>query len=107
MAVDMATAASIAYPHITKDPSVSGGKACVENTRIRVLDIVELHREGKSPEQMLRVFAIPLSLAQIHAALAYYYDHREEVDASFAEDDRWEEEHERLKAAHLGSRLPK
>jgi uncharacterized protein (DUF433 family) len=103
----MATAARIAYPHITKDAGVSGGKACVENTRIRVLDIVELHREGKSPERMLRVFAIPLSLAQIHAALAYYYDHREEVDASFSEDDRWEEEHERLKAAHLGSRPPK
>jgi len=107
MGHSMATAAKIAYPHITKDPKVCGGKACVDNTRIRVMDIVELQREGKRPEDMLHVFAVPLTLAQVHAALAYYYDHREEIEASFAEDDRWEEEHERAKAEHQARRPAK
>jgi uncharacterized protein (DUF433 family) len=100
----MATAARTGYAHITKDPKICGGKACLDDTRIRVMDIVELQREGKKPEDMLNVFALPLTLAQVHAALAYYYDHREEIETSFTEDDRWEEEHERAKAEHLGRR---
>ena len=103
----MATVAKMVYAHITKDPKVCGGKACLDNTRIRVMDIVELQREGKKPEEMLHVFAVPLTLAQVHAALAYYYDQREEIEASFAEDDRWEEEHARAKAEHLARRSAK
>ena len=103
----MATAAKTVYGHVTKDPKVCGGKACLDDTRIRVMDIVELQRQGKKPEEMLHVFAVPLTLAQVHAALAYYYDHREEIETSFAEDDRWEEEHERAKAEYLGRRPAK
>ena len=103
----MATVAKTVYAHITKDPEVCGGKACVDATRIRVMDIVELQREGKTPEEMLDVFAVPLTLAQVHAALAFYYDHREEIDASFADDDRWEAEHHRARADHLTRRPAK
>ncbi len=38
----MATTTSIAYAHITKDPNVCGRKACVDGTRISVMDIVAL-----------------------------------------------------------------
>jgi uncharacterized protein (DUF433 family) len=103
----MATASKMVYAHITKDPKVCGGKACLDDTRIRVMDIVELARQGKKPEEMLHVFAVPLTLAQVHAALAYYYDHQEEIERSVAEDDRWEEEHERGKSGHLGRRPAK
>jgi len=81
-----------AYAHITKDPAVCGGKACIEGTRIRVMDIVCLHREGYAPDKMLNVFASPLTLAQVHAALAYYYDRPDEIGASFAEEDGVEAE---------------
>lgn len=83
----MATArtAVAAYPHIENDPRICGGKACIEGTRIRVLDIVGLRRRGFQPEEMLGMYAVPLSLAQVHAALAYYYDHPEEIDASIRE----------------------
>ena len=74
-----------AYPHIEKTPGVCGGKACIAGTRIRVLDIVGLKRRGFEPEEMLRMYAVPLSLAQVHAALAYYYDHPEEIEASIRE----------------------
>jgi uncharacterized protein (DUF433 family) len=80
-----ARAAVGAYPHIEKTPGVCGGKACIAGTRIRVLDIVGLRQRGFEPEEMLRVYAVPLTLAQVHAALAYYYDHPEEIEASIRE----------------------
>ena len=92
----MATAAKSVYAHITKDPKVCGGKACIDGTRIRVMDIVGLHHHGYMPEQMLNVYATPLTLAQVHAALAYYYDHKDEIEASFAEDEEVEDEHKRM-----------
>ncbi len=86
MNVMAATArAAVGYPHIEKTPGVCGGKACIAGTRIRVLDIVGLKRRGFEPEEMLRMYAVPLTLAQVHAALAYYYDHPEEIDASIRE----------------------
>jgi uncharacterized protein (DUF433 family) len=93
----MATTTSTVYAHITKDPDVCGGKACVDGTRIRVMDIVALEHEGYVPEKMLNVFAAPLTLGQVHAALAYYYDHEDEIDASFTEahEDAIESERKR------------
>ena len=80
-----ARAAVAAYPHIEKTPGVCGGKACIDGTRIRVLDIVGLRQRGFEPEEMLNMYAVPLSLAQVHAALAYYYDHPDEIEASIRE----------------------
>ena len=45
-------------------------------------------RRGFEPEEMLRMYAVPLTLAQVHATLAYYYDHPEEIDASTREGRR-------------------
>jgi uncharacterized protein (DUF433 family) len=102
----MATAlATIAYPHISKTPGVCGGKACIDGTRIRVMDIVVLHEQNMPPEQMLEYYSSrPLTLSEVHAAIAYYYDHKDEIEASFAEDERAEAEHERKKAEYLARR---
>jgi uncharacterized protein (DUF433 family) len=89
------------YSHIAKDPEVCGGRACIDGTRIRVMDIVALLEEGYAPEKMLNVFAVSLTLAQVHAALAYYYDHKEEIEAFFAEQDQAEKDHERKRARYL------
>ena len=45
-----------------------------------------------------------LNLAQIHAAISYYYDNPDEIEATFAEDDAAEAEHERYKAEYLARR---
>ena len=100
----MATAARASYGHITHDPRILGGRACIDDTRIRVLDIVQLLHEGRKPEEMLNVFAVPLTLAQVHAALAYYYDHPHEVEEAYRESERWEAEHARDRAAYLRDR---
>jgi hypothetical protein len=46
---------------------------------------------GWSPEEMHRQHS-HLSMAQIHAALAYYYEHQDEVDADIERRNRYVEE---------------
>jgi uncharacterized protein (DUF433 family) len=98
----MATAAANSYPHITRTPGVCGGKACIDGTRVRVMDIVVLHDRGMAPEAMLDHYdSRPLTLAEVYSALAYYHDHEDEIAASFEEDRKAEDDHERRKAEYL------
>lgn len=102
----MATAAKLVYPHIVKEPGYCGGKAAIDGTRVRVNNVVFLHKEGKTPAEILVEYP-DLSLAQVHAALGYYYDHEDEIEAEFAEEDGWDERYERRKAEALTERAQK
>jgi uncharacterized protein (DUF433 family) len=73
------------YSHITKDPEVCGGKACIDGTRIRVLDIVCLMRQGFSAQEMLGAYP-SLNLAQVYAALSYYHENPQEIDVDLVRD---------------------
>ena len=85
----MATAkVTVNYPHVAKTAGVCGGRARVEGTRIRVHNVVFLHKEGASDEKIREAYP-DLTPAQIHAALAYYYDNREEIDAELGEDEQF------------------
>ena len=85
----MATAAKMVFPHITADPEVCHGRPCIAGTRVRVMDIVAAQERGASPAELQDYFATrQLTLGEIHAALAYYNDHKNEVEADFAEDER-------------------
>lgn len=95
----MAIAAKLVYSHITKDPEVCGGRATIDGTRIRVLDIWSLKRRGLSPEQMLEEY--PLTLAQVHAALSYAYENLAEIEAALTEDDQVGERIQRDRAEFL------
>jgi uncharacterized protein (DUF433 family) len=65
--------------HIVRTPGTCGGKPRIAGTRIRVQDIVIWHEAwGWSPEEIITDYP-QLTLAQVHAALAYYYDHREDI----------------------------
>lgn len=63
----------------TKTPGVCGGCAHIAGHRVRVLDIAVWHEHlGWSPDEI--VSHVPsVTLADVHAALAYYYDRREEI----------------------------
>jgi uncharacterized protein (DUF433 family) len=64
------------------------GDARIAGTRMKVTDLVlDKLAHGSSPEQMAQQFP-PLTLAQIHSALAYYYDHLPELDAQIECDQR-------------------
>jgi uncharacterized protein (DUF433 family) len=72
--------------HIESREGVCGGKPCVGGTRIRVWDIHVWHDlRGQSPEEIVALYP-QLSLADVHAALAYYLDHRQEIDAQASTD---------------------
>jgi uncharacterized protein (DUF433 family) len=100
-----ATAAAFVYPHISKKPEVCGGKACIDRTRIRVMDVVALQSQGYAVEEMLEHFdSRPLTPAEVYSALAYYHDHKQEIEASFAAEEQSEAEHESKKAEYLSRR---
>ena len=83
------------YEHIQTDPARCGGLAHVAGTRVRVIDIVALHERGMSPEEILDSYE-HLSLGQIHAVLAYFYDHPEAVEDDFRRSAPDEAEFRRL-----------
>ena len=84
----MVTVAKTVFAHITKDPKVCGGAACIDNTRVRVIDVVQAHSEGHTPQQIQDLFAVKLTLAQVYSALAYADENREEIEAEYAEHEQ-------------------
>lgn len=101
----MASPAKVVYSHITKQPGVRGGKACIDDTRIAVVDVVALLKQGLGDQDIIDRYR-SLNLAQVHAAISYYYENREELEADLAEDDGGEAEHERRRAEYLSRRAP-
>lgn len=74
-----------AVNHIEMTPGVCGGKPRIAGTRIRVEDIVVWHElQGKSPNEIVADFP-QLSLADVHAALVYYFDHLDEIQRQMHE----------------------
>src|SRR5215218_10289606 len=77
--------------HITKTPGICGGKACIAGHRIRVMDIVVWHEmRGQSAGEIVAMFP-GITLADVHAALAYYFDNRQEIEDDFRRDEEWAE----------------
>jgi uncharacterized protein (DUF433 family) len=79
----------LAIEHIVKTPGTCGGRPRIAGTRMRVQDVVMWHDGGMSAEEMVEQF--DLTLGQIHAALSYYYDHREEIERDIREDEEFAE----------------
>jgi len=70
--------------HIETRPDIAGGKPCISGHRITVQNIVIWHEwMGQSADEIATAYN--LSLADVYAALAYYYDHKTEVDESIKE----------------------
>ncbi|MEO8498228.1 MAG: DUF433 domain-containing protein [Planctomycetota bacterium] len=70
------------YAHIVCTPGIVAGEPRIFDTRVRVRDVVLARdSQGVTPEEIAATIYPQLSLAQVYAALAYYEDHRAEVDA--------------------------
>ena len=83
----MATLPAAAYPYISSEPGVMSGRPCIAGTRVRLMDIVAARKAGVPEEELPEYFSSrTLTLSEIHAALTYYYDHQDEIDAALAED---------------------
>jgi uncharacterized protein (DUF433 family) len=74
--------------HIVSTPDTLGGKPRLAGRRISVEDIAVWHeRMGKSVDEIAAEY--DLSLAEVHAALAYYFDHKAEIDQQLADGEAW------------------
>jgi uncharacterized protein (DUF433 family) len=69
---------------LVKLPGVCQGRTIVEGTRIGVHDVVGLVVNGASVDDVLRSFP-DLTRAQVYECLAFFEDHRAEIDALVAE----------------------
>jgi uncharacterized protein (DUF433 family) len=78
--------------HVVRTAGVVGGRPRIAGTRIRVSDIAISHGlHGNSPEQIAAKVYPWLSLADVYAALTYYHEHKDEIDAQDREDEAFAE----------------
>ncbi|MBC8509335.1 MAG: DUF433 domain-containing protein [Anaerolineales bacterium] len=84
---------------ITRSSNVRGGRPRIAGTGITVQRIVGWYKLGLYPEEIADRIE-HLSLAQVHAALAYYHANRTEIEADIADE---EAEADRLERAHYQS----
>lgn len=92
------------YLEIT--PEVRNGKPRIAGTRITVADIAILYlRMGQSLDLIAGKYNLPL--ASVYAAMAYYYDHRDEIEQSIEADRAFAEELQSNYPSRLQTKLTK
>jgi len=74
---------------IERDPRIRGGRPKITGTGLTVRRIVGWYKKGMSPEEIALEYP-HLSLAQVHAALAYYHANREEIESDIAQEEQAE-----------------
>jgi uncharacterized protein (DUF433 family) len=77
---------NIVTQHIEITPGLRGGKPHLVGTRITVSDIALMHLKLRQTVPEIAA-DYDLNLASIYAALAYYYDHRAEIERQLDEDE--------------------
>ena len=91
IAVDLPTAYTLcvstiepSYRYIVRTPGIHGGDARVEGTRIGVHDVIGLLQNGETVDSLITNCFPDLTRAQVYECLAYYEDHRGEIDVLVA-----------------------
>lgn len=81
---------NVTTAHITRIPGVCGGEPCIAGRRIKVRHVyVWYELMGMSADDIARDHS--LSLAQVHAALAYAYEHIDEIREAIAREEAFVE----------------
>ena len=96
---------STSNERIVKTPGTCGGRARIAGHRVRVQDIVIWHEhQGMTPDKI--VSEIPtITLSDVHSALAYYFDHVQEIQDEMRADDAYVEEFRRNHPSQLDEKL--
>src|SRR3954449_868074 len=77
---------------IVSTPGTCGGRPRIDGHRITVEDVAIWHeRLGMSPDEIVSAYP-SLTLSDVHAALAYYYENRDRIDADILEGERFVQE---------------
>lgn len=83
------------HPYISKEKGVQGGRPIVAGTRIQVSTIIVWYKAGKEIYEILSMYP-QLSPSQMHDALSYYYDHKEEMEREIVlmqDEVRWQKKY--------------
>ncbi len=84
---------------IDQSPGICGGRPRIAGTGVSIRRVAGWYNLGMVPEEIAA--EIPhLTLAQVHAALAYYHANRDEMDTEMAAEKA---EADRLERAHRES----
>ena len=96
---------AIKTERIVIKPEVCGGKPCIAGTRIRVQDIYVWHElQGLSADEIVSRFP-QITMADVYAALSYYWDHREEIQMQMQEETGFVERMKRVQPSPLHQKL--
>lgn len=72
---------------IVRRPEIRGGRPILAGTGVSVHSVAVRYKHGLTPEQIADSYG-HLSLAQVYAALTYYYANRDEIEADLAEEEK-------------------
>ena len=78
------TARKLDYPYISSNPGIAGGRPVIAGTRITVNCIAGYYQLGMSIDEILGSLR-HLTPSQVHSALAYYFDHQDEINSDLEE----------------------
>jgi len=86
---------------IIRSPDTCGDRPRIAGTRVSVQRVAVWHKRGLTPEEIRDRFG-HLNLAQIHAALTYYYANRDEIEEYLAAE---EADYHRFEAEYKAGKL--
>src|SRR5437879_8246868 len=90
--------------HIEATSGTRSGKPRIAGTRITVADVVLMHRRlGRALEEIAGTYDLPL--AGVYEAMAYYYDHKDEIDQSLDEEEALAEAFKKNNPSRLREKL--
>ena len=92
--------------YVAVDTDYCGGQPHIIGHRIKVQHVAIWHeRMGMTPEEIVATYPT-ITLPAVHAALAYYYGHRAEIDSAIADDERFADDMEtKAVTSKLGEKL--
>ncbi|AFZ27737.1 hypothetical protein Cylst_5741 [Cylindrospermum stagnale PCC 7417] len=94
----------VSREYIEISSNVRSGKPRIAGTRIAVEDVAVMHLKlGYSLVEIAGKY--DLSLASVYAAMAYYFDHRDEIDSRTAEEDKLVEGLKQNHPSHLQEKI--
>ena len=100
----LATPPETIAAHIVSTPETLGGRPRIAGHRIAVAHVAAWRlRMGMSFEQIAATYDLPI--AAVYAAMAYYYDHKAEIDARENEDDALADKMKAKSGSSLANKL--
>jgi uncharacterized protein (DUF433 family) len=76
--------------NLVRTPGICGGRLRIDGTRMTVNQIVALHHQGLSADEIVEQYP-HRTLSEIYSVLAWYHAHKSEFDKELADEAAAEE----------------